>query len=146
MALPATPTEDSWPDEILAVARDLMNVVIDVVTTGTSTYDADADSLVEVTPDIVVLAARSARAQQLGNPIEATAAGEWAGKRRYRFQIEILDGDPLIKKGMVVRVKSGGRDPSLLSFRFPVITATNSSHAALRTIETYTEYAAVPDA
>lgn len=146
MALPATPTEDSFSEEILDAARELMNGVIDVVSPGTSRYDADTDSIVVVTPDVVVIADRPARIQHLGNPIETTAAGEWAGKRRYRHQIEILPGDPLIKKGMFVRVRDGGKDPSLISFRYPIITATNSSHAALRTIETYTEYAAVPDA
>lgn len=135
----------SWPEEILAVARTFFNCTIDVILPGEhGTYDTDTDEYNGGTPDTIILEGRAARAQHIRLPLEQAGAYEWATKRRYRFQLELLDGDPTIRKGMVVRVRAGGRDPVLEQFAFQVASASNSSHAALRTIETVTEFGVSP--
>lgn len=154
MALSPIPTADDWPDEIAALARTQFGATIEVLLPGTpGKYDAKTDSYVGGTPDQIVLTGtspdhdipgRPARAQQLRLPIEQAGAAEWSAKRRYRFQIDLLPGDPVITKGMVVRVRRNPRDPSLLHFAFQVTAASNSSHAALRTIETITEFGVSP--
>lgn len=139
--------EDSWPQEILEVAREYFNCVIDVINPGSpGTYNPATDDYTGegYVPDVAVLEGREARAQHIRLPLEQAGAREWATKRRYRFQTELLDADPPITKGMIVRVRSGGRDPVLENFAFEVASASNSSHAALRTIETLTEFGLVP--
>lgn len=139
--------EEAWPDEILEVAREFFNCVIDVLNPGSpGKYDPIADDYTGegYIPDEIVLDGREARAQQIRLPLEQAGAREWATKRRYRFQTEIVDGDYPITKGMVVRVRAGGRDPVLQHFAFEVASASNSSHAALRTLECITEFGVAP--
>ncbi len=146
MPLPPTPTEDSWAEEIAALARTEFRTVIDIVTPGTrGTFNSKTDSFEGGTPDVVVIAERPARAQHLRQPLDQSGSKEWGTKRNYRFQIDMIAGDPLITKGMVIRVRSAPRNPSLTSFAFQVASAANSDNAALRTIETTTEFAAVPN-
>lgn len=138
------PTADSWPDEIAALARTEFAATIDVIIPGTpGKYDPKNDTRTGGTADIVLIEARPARAQHLRQPAETSGAGEWSTKRRYRFQIDLLPGDPLIEKATIVRVRSCPRDPSLTQYAFQVVNASNSSQAALRTIETVTEFGVV---
>src|SRR5690606_35515511 len=86
------------------------------------------------TDEAIIIDWRPARAQHVRLALEQAGSAEWATKRRYRFQCEMLPSDPIITKGMLVRFR-GGNDATLASFTFQVISASNSSHAALRTIE-----------
>lgn len=145
--LPRTPTADSWPDEILEVAREFFNCSIDVILPGKpGKYDPVTDDYTGegYVPETVVLEGRDARAQHIRLPLEQAGSYEWSTKRRYRFQLELIAADPTVRKGMIVRVRAGGRDPALQHFAFEVVSASNSSHAALRTIETVTEMAVTP--
>lgn len=145
MALSPIPKADDWPEEIAALARTQFGAIIDILIPGTpGKYNSKTDLHTGGTPDQVVISGRPARAQQLRLPIEQAGAAEWSAKRRYRFQMDLLPTDPVITKGMVVRVRQNPRDPSLLHFAFQVTAASNSSHAALRTIETVTEFGVSP--
>lgn len=139
----------SWPEEIAEVAREFMNCTIKVFRPGKpGKYDPATDDYTGegYVPDIVLLEGRPARAQHIRLALEQAGAYEWSTKRRYRFQIELLDDDPTITKGSVVRVTDGGNDPTLEDFAFEVVSASNSSHAALRTLETLTEFGVSPSA
>lgn len=134
------PDPDDWPSEIAEAAAEEFNILITVTYGGTEgTYDPITDSYTGGTEPTVLLEDRPARAQHKNLPAESAGAAEWATKRRYHFQTRLQDGDPAIPKGAKVSVTAGGRDPVLESYTFVVITATNSSHAALRTIETVVE-------
>ena len=140
-------TADSWAEEIADAAREFFNATIDVLLPGTpGKYNPSSDSYTGGTEDTPVIEDRPARAQHIRLATEQSGSREWSAKRRYRFQIDLLPGDPTVTKGMIVRVRDGGRDPSLVDFAFEVITASNSSHAALRTIETVTEGGVAPSA
>lgn len=145
MALSPIPKADDWPEEIAALARQEFACVIDVIQPGSAgKYDAKSDSYIGATPDQVILQGRDARAQHIRLPLEQAGAYEWSTKRRYRFQIDLVLDDPTIRKGMVVRVRESPRDPVLEHFAFQVASASNSSQAALRTIETLTEFGVSP--
>jgi hypothetical protein len=139
--------DDDWSGEILEVAREFFNCAIDVILPGKpGKYNPSTDAYdgAGAVPDVMVIEGRPARAQHIRLPLEQAGAYEWSTKRRYRFQIELLASDPVIRKGMVVRVREGGKDPVLVHFAFEVASASNSSHAALRTIETLTEFGVSP--
>lgn len=143
------PKAGDWPDEIAALARTEFKGRIEVVMPGTpGKYDPKTDTRTGGTDDVVVITGedggRLARIQHLRSLSEATGSGEWSSKRRYRFQIDLLPGDPIIEKAMVVRVRSCPRDPSLIEYAFQVINAGNSSQAALRTIEAVTDFGVMP--
>jgi hypothetical protein len=141
MALSPVRSESDWSAEILEAAREFMNGELRVMKPGTpGTYDPATDEATGGTEPSVVIDWRPARAQHLRMPVETNDGNGWTSRRRYRFQCEILDGDPLIKKGLYVEYR-GGKDPVLAEFAFQVVSAVNSSHAALRTIETITEAA-----
>lgn len=131
--LPATPSESDWPSEILEAARAEFNgeVTISDPAGPTSPYDpvAGTGGARTLTP---VITSRPARAQQL-DPREDSGAGEWKAKRRWRIQTTIETGDPEIAKGLIVTF-AGGRDPILNTLKLQVVSARNSSHAAVRTI------------
>lgn len=134
-----------WADEILEAAREFFNCTITVFIPGEpGKFDPKTDGYTGGTPNQIIVDDRPARAQHIRLPLEQAGAYEWSTKRRYRFQLELLASDPAIRKGMVVRVTDGGRDPILEQFAFEVASASNSSHAALRTIETLTEFGASP--
>lgn len=133
----------SWSEEILEVAREYFNGVIDVFIPATlGKYDPVTDERTGegYVPEQVLIGARQARIQQLQTPREQSGSYEWSTKRRYRFQVELLTNDPVIHKGAMVRVRDGGRDSQLEDYVYQVTSASNSSHAALRTIETVTEF------
>lgn len=93
----------------------------------------------------VILKDRPARVQQLRTPTVFSDSGELANKRAFLFEIELREGDPIIKRGMLVRVTDGGRDPQLKSYGFTVTNSVNSSEAAIRTIETISELNIMPE-
>lgn len=75
-----------------------------------------------------------ARAQQLRAPSAFSAGGGLAVKRPVRIQIPLNATSLFLRKGLIVRV-FGGNDPALPSWKLVIMSAVNSSHAALRTIE-----------
>lgn len=139
MALSPPPLANDWSQVILETAREFMNGEMRVMRPGTpGTYDPVTDGTTGGTPPTVVIDWRPARAQHIRLPLETSDTNGWRTRRRYRFQCEILDGDPIITPGLYVEYR-GGKDPSLASFVYQVTSAVNSSHAALRTVETITE-------
>lgn len=135
-----------WPDEIAAEAVEEMRGeiwVLDPQTIVNIPYDAVLDTGGESTMR-TVLSARRARIQHLRSPNAGASSESWDPKRDFRFQIELLPGDPVILKGMIVRVTNGHRDPALTQFAYTVESAVNSSEAALRTIVAVSEGSPTP--
>ncbi|WP_406245793.1 DUF6093 family protein [Microbacterium sp. M] len=144
MALSPISDDADWPLEILESAREEFNGTLIVSKAGEpGEFDPITGGTTGGTPPTVVLGPRAARAQNLAMPSEINGGDSWETKRRYRFQCEILPGDPSITKGLIVTF-DGGRDPEIEKMTFQVLWATNSSHAALRTIYCATEGARVP--
>ncbi len=134
----------SFSEEILDAAREFMTGRIEVIDPSNvieTPYDPITDTGGTAEPEVLI-ANRPARIQQLNMPSESASSGEWATKRRVRFQVEILDGDPTLRKGLIVRVLDGAKDPTLEEFRYTISSAINSTQAALRTLECVTEGAA----
>ncbi|MEV5068958.1 hypothetical protein MRBLMI12_000515 [Microbacterium sp. LMI12-1-1.1] len=147
MALPPTPSDDSWVDEILDEVRGEFWCTIDVYTPGTKgKFDPLTDTRAGGTAEVVHISQRAARAQHSGRmPQETAGAYEWGTKQRYHFQIELTGEDPFITDGMLVRVTSTRRMQALTQLRFQVTKAVNSDHAPILTIQTVTEARAVAD-
>ncbi|UOE45881.1 DUF6093 family protein [Agromyces larvae] len=144
VSLPPPPSADGgdWSAEILDEVRQEFNGELTLLDPSVAVpvgdpYDPET-GLGGETTFATVIAARPGRAQQFQLPLERAASGQWITKRRYRFQCEIKADDPLIEKGMLLKW-SGGKDPVLSKLTFTVLAATNSSHAALRTILCSTE-------
>jgi hypothetical protein len=139
--LPAPFDEDDWGAEIAEEARTEFRGSIVIEKPGkpgvwdpkTQTFDDSGTPATEIIPE------RPARIQPYNQAIANSDGNGYTVRRRIRFQQDILPDDPIIKKGSVVRVIDGGRDHTLASFVYPVISAINSSSAAQRTIETSTE-------
>lgn len=138
MALPRVSSDSSWSGEILEAAREFFNGTLTITKPGTPGQLQPDGTRGPSTPGETVIAPRPARAQHLASPTETNDGNGWDTRRRYRFQCEILPGDKAITKGLVVTF-DGGRDPELEKMTFQVLWATNSSHAAVRTIEAITE-------
>lgn len=146
-SLPFPPAANAeWSDEITDVAVGEMRGkiwVFDPDPAGKTPYNALTDAGGK--PGMVtVLSNRRARIQHGRNPVSGASSDSWDPKRNFRFQIDLLPGDPLILKGMIVRVTDGHKDPSLQQFAYTVESATNSSQAALRTIVAVSEASPSP--
>ena len=132
--LPAPYAEDDWAAEITEDARGELNgeVTISDPNGPTTTYNpiAGTGGGKTLAP---VITSRPARAQQLDKPREGSGADEWNAKRRWQIQTTIETGDPDIRKGFIATF-AGGRDPILNTLKLQVVSARNSSHAAVRTI------------
>lgn len=111
-----------WSDEIADAAEEYMNASIEVVKGQTATN--------------VRLYLGKARVQHVRFPREGENVADWIGARSYRFQIPLTDDLPFINSGALIKVRSGSRDPELYDMLFEVVASTNSSHAAVRTLET----------
>jgi hypothetical protein len=139
MALSAIPDDSDWSDEIFEAASEEFNGELRVMLPGTpGQFDPDTNTTTGGTDPTVVIDWRDARAQHIRLPLENNDGNGWSTKRRFRFQCELREGDPIVHKGMYVEFR-GGKDHTLEEFAFQVNSAVNSSHAALRTIETSTE-------
>ena len=130
MGLP--PLTDTWEDEIASAAIPFMSAQI-VIFTELPISGAN------------ILFQGSARVQQIRQPQDASTTYEWSAQRNFRFQIDYdLVAGVNISKGNFIRVLSGGRDATLYHMPFEVLSAVNSDHRAVRTIETTTSGAILP--
>lgn len=148
MPLRPIPRDQDWPDEILEAAKEEFWAVIDVIDPSTETrgkYNPDTDQREGGTPATKVIASRAARVQHIRSGLDTAGSFEWGQKRPYRVQYEPLPGDPLITKGMVVRVVSTRRNPNMKRYAFTVTGAPGSDHAAVGLIDTVSEYGVVAD-
>ncbi len=130
---------DDWPGEILATVKAEWNVEWKVVTPGTTgTYNPVTDTHTGATSETVVMDWREGRCQSLLNPRKRSEDWGLATERTYLFQGEIKESDAPILEGMQVKVKykdgAVKRDPEIEDLIFRVIGATNSGHAAVRTV------------
>lgn len=147
MALSRPPSKfaESWPDEIAAAAREEFNGLVTIRKPGTpGVYDPITGEYGPYVPGDVVIPARPGLAQNLSSPREYNDGNGWQTELTYRFQCDILAGDPSITKGLIVTFaadpeKGPLRDPELAKMTFQVAFATNSSHAAVRTVMCATE-------
>ncbi|WP_217182701.1 DUF6093 family protein [Streptomyces sp. AC495_CC817] len=145
LSRPPSPFADDWPDEILEGAREEFNGLITIRLPGEpGAYDpvTNPDAIGE--PGDIVIGPRPARAQHLRTPRSYNDGNGWQTTFAYQFQCEILPGDPSITKGLVVTFsadpeKEPLRDPELAKMTYQTVFATNSSHAAVRTINCNTE-------
>lgn len=143
MALPRIRPDSNWSEEIAEAAREMFDGELEVSIPGEpGVYDPIAGTYGPGTPPQVILSRRPARAQHIRLPSDSNDGNGWQTRRRYRFQCDILPGDLSVTKGLLVRFY-GGRDPELEKMIFHIQWATNSSHAAIRTIEAETEGARI---
>jgi hypothetical protein len=143
LSRPPSRSDSDWPDEILEEAREEFDGELVIREPGThGERDPITGAYAPFILGAVVLTARPARAQHIRLPLDSNDGNGSQARRRYRFQCEILPGDAAVTQGLVAYF-TGGRDPELAKMTFQVRMATNSSHAALRTIETITEAARV---
>lgn len=150
MALPSPGSQaSSWLDEVAAELLgdpDLPTATIRVLdfpnAPDGSEYNPDTDAGPASAP-IVVLPDRPALVSRTNSVAESAGANEWSTRRRYAFDIDIREGDPLILKGMILRVVDGGRDSALEHFAFQVISAGATPLSPLRRIETVSEMSPV---
>lgn len=133
MALPRPSVSQDWTAPITEEARKHQKGKISV-------YNAGPRGALVPT----AIAARPARIQQLREPTTSQVGDQWTPKRYFHFQIDLLESDPLILKGMIVRVDDGHKDKTLEQYAYTVENAVNSSDAALRTIKAVSEIQPVP--
>ncbi|MDF2506254.1 MAG: hypothetical protein K0Q52_113 [Microbacterium sp.] len=148
MALRPIPRDTDWPEEILELAREEFWATIDVIDPSTEKvgkYDPKTDSRPIITPAAVVIEHRAARVQHIRSGLDQGGSFEWGQKRPYRVQYEPRPDDPLITKGMVVRVRTTRRNPVILRYAFQVTGAPGSDHAAVGLIDTVSEYGVIGD-
>ncbi len=147
MALPRdlSGTTD-WPTEILEAVKAEWNGEYRVRRPDAAgSYDPAADAWTGGEPGDVVIDWTLGRCQNMLNPSKRAEDWGTAVERRYLFNGEIHEDDDPILKGYLVEWRylpgTPKRDPELEKMFFRVIGASNSSHAAVRTIYTVSELA-----
>lgn len=127
-----------WQDVIASVAAEYMNGVIQIVNPSAALTPYDPVTGQGGEPQQTPIFEGPARIQHIRFPRETPGTYQWGANRYFRFQI---DYDPAveIQKGFTIYVTDGGRDVTLEALRFEVISAVNSSHRAVRTIEAVTD-------
>jgi len=130
MGLP--PLADSWEDEIASAAIPFQTAEI-VVFTKLPISGAN------------ILFQGAARVQPIRQSRGESTTYEWSAQRSFQFQIDydLVSGVNIVK-GNFIRVLSGGRDATLYHLPFEVLSAVNSDHRAVRTIETTTSGVILP--
>lgn len=111
-------------------------VVLDPANTVTTPYDPITDTGGETTAT-VVLGPRAAYLKALSATV-VTEAGILIGNVRYHVQFIPEAGDPIITKGLIVRVLEGGDNPALAHYAIAVLGSPTGSIAALTTLECQT--------
>lgn len=138
-ALPSLREPSDWTAPITAMVKAHMRGVIDIYDPKTAATSGHYDPTTDAQPTsaaVKILSARAARIQPIRTDQILNDAGEFVIQRFVRFQIELLADDPALHEGLIVRVTDGGKDTVLTKFAFQVLSAVNSSDAAVRTIET----------
>jgi hypothetical protein len=111
-------------------------VVLDPNTGDTSEYDPEADTGGESAPT-VVLGPRRAYIKSLGADV-TTESGALQSILPYRIQFLPEAGDPIVTKGMIIRVlarENGTGNPALPHYVFTVEGQTTGSIAVLTKVE-----------
>jgi hypothetical protein len=137
MSLPARTAPGDWPAVIENIAKRYRRAIISVFNPSDvldTRYNPLADTGGKSTM-VAVIENRAARIVPISVPREFEGKQEWATKEFFHVQIELLGADPLLTKGLILRVVDGGKDATLEQYAFTVISAVNSSDAALRTIK-----------
>lgn len=141
MALPRTPDESSWMEEVADGMREQYTATISILEPGArGTYDPKSDTRQGAEAGAPIITDRPASVRAAGWPSDQSGAYEWGSKRRYRIQFDMHPDDPLITDGMTIRVTNGGRDRSLEALTFQVVAANGSSHAGMRIVYAVTEF------
>ena len=127
------------------VLEDEIVILDPRTTTTTSEYDPEEDEGGTSEPALV-LGPRKAYVKSLGADV-TVESGVLQSVLPYRIQFLPAAGDPLITKGMVIRVlpraKPGG-NPALPLYAFAVVGQTTGSIAVLTKVECQATGAAVP--
>ncbi len=146
MALPPNLlSTESWWSEIADAARAEFRGVVSILDPSnvvTTPYDP-VTGTGGPGEAAVVIDHRPARIQHLRPPFESDGSAHVDATRRVRVQLDIQAGDPDITPGFIVRVDGGGNDTTLTHYRYKVVSALNSSQAALRTLECTTQQVAI---
>ena len=136
MGLPKT--DQSWEDEIAEAAATEFKATISILDPNslvTTPYDPVTGTGGGSTP-LVIGTGIAARAQHIRTPTWQQTTYDASAYRHYRFQIAMEGAPAEILKGWLVRVDANPRDLALVGETFTVQASTNSSNAAVRTIET----------
>ena len=132
------PIANSWEDEIAQEAATEFKAVISIYHPGetvTVPYDP-VSGLGGDTVPVYIAQNVPARAQHIRTPDWQKTTYDVSAYRHYRFQIAMADAPAAVPKGYIVRIEAIPRDPSLVGYTATVQASTNSSNAAVRTIET----------
>ena len=140
--LKPVPAEGDWALEIAEAAQTEFWCTVDVFIPAVTKYDVDTKTLVTVTPEVVLIGARAARAQHLRSPLESFGAYERSTKRAMRFQIIPQAGDPEFNDEASIRVTAAARNPRIMKYVYSVTSAAGSDHDALLTIDAESEFGA----
>jgi len=138
MGLPAPFSGEDWEDEIAEDAFTEFNATIDIQDPNTLTtvpYDPVTGEGGYSVPQVIA-AGIPARLQQVKSPRAVDTTYDYSEYRPYRVQTRMVDVPGLIPKGFQVVVKTNPRDISIVGKVLAVQVSTNSSNAAVRTIET----------
>ena len=138
MGLPALFSGEDWEDEIAAEAATEFNATIDIQdpkTLVTVPYNTTTGEGGYSVPQVIA-ADIPARLQQVKSPRTVDTTYDYSEYRPYRVQTRMVDVPGLIPKGFQVVVKTNPRDISIVGKVLAVQVSTNSSNAAVRTIET----------
>lgn len=143
MSLPARPTSTAIGATVEAIVAPYRTATIEIwnplgAHTTDAAYNPNTDSGGnKVFP--AIWGPVPARIQSLGLQIARPALDEWGDKTNYHFDIALDPAMPVFHKGLRIRVKNGGDDPSLTDIDFTIQSAQDSSLANQRTIFAITE-------
>lgn len=123
VAFPTMPDVSNWPQIIADGAEKFMNGTIQIFVPNSGNPPT-------------ILYEGKARIQHVRRTEEVNGSYELNYYRNVRFQIPLEDSPDSIATGYRVRITNGGRDPDLVNTLYRIESIKNSSHAAVRTIET----------
>lgn len=128
----------NWEEAILNAAKMFMNAEICFYREVEATEPYNPITGEGGDEGIAVFWRGKARVQHLRAPREFATAYQAEATRFFRFQIDPSEPGnslPFLPQGVKARVIAGGRDSDLESLAFVTVSAINSSHMAVRTVE-----------